>query len=152
MWLQRAFPLDRELLLLHQQPLVHVLSFLREPHGRHEYRNLAESVFVAAKALDFEHSEHRLASSGKKAAKRVKCPVLDCPSRLKSAEKLIVHMRMHPHLAALSAAEWDELMTTVGLEDVAAAAPSGAPLPLVPPPSASHVAPAHDAAKRHRKT
>lgn len=91
---------------------MHVLQFLREKSPRQHFRSLAENVYLCAKPLDFERSEAQLASSGKKVAKRTKCPALDCPKLFKRMDKLLAHMHEHPHLSALSMEQWDEMMSS----------------------------------------
>lgn len=124
--MQHTFPLEQLLIDLHQQPLVTVLQFLHGPHGHGTFRNLAENVFVGAKPLDFERSGRRLASSGKAAAKYVKCPMVGCASRFKSNAKLLGHMQVHPDLKRLTIEQWDDLMNKVHEPDVKPTEPGAA--------------------------
>ena len=122
-WMPYTFPLEQQLIDLHQQPLMTVLQFLRDPRHHNTFRNLAENVFVGVKPLDFARSELRLASS------YVKCPVLDCPSRFKSNAKLVAHMHEHSDLRRLSVKEWDDLMGMLPESDVKPSVLGGAPAP-----------------------
>lgn len=109
--MKHAFPLERELIALHQQPLLHVLNFLIAAEERPHYRTLTTNVFVAATPLDFDKSNHRLASSGKHLSKSRKCPSLSCAKRFKKADALLLHISKHAELQQLSGPQWDELMS-----------------------------------------
>jgi hypothetical protein len=109
-WLGRHLNLDRHILHLHQLPLVRVVEFLRTHKKNHPFRNLGTSVFLGAAPLEFEKSERRPISSGRK-SKHLQCPVLDCRKRYEVRAHFLDHLRKHTAYRDLTDEDWDEMMS-----------------------------------------
>jgi hypothetical protein len=95
---------------LRKQPLVHVLTYLTEATGRHEFRDLSAPIWVSTKKLDLTSSDSHVRHISKQALGRFHCPVGACTKHYKYHRKLSHHLYKHDEIRKLPDEVRDHVM------------------------------------------